>query len=66
MFSYTNVMTMIVIRLVLFGAHKEKFVATLSPGCLDMRCLGTKFYAFTLSADILQDFCLESVPVTIG
>ena len=63
MFSRLNVMMMMVIRLVLFGAHKEKFVATLSPGCLDMRCLGTKFhqfYAFTLSLDILQVFCIES------
>ena len=63
MFLRPNLMMMMVIRLVLFGTHKEKFVATLSPGCLDMRCLGTKFhqfYAFTLSPDILQVFCIES------
>ena len=59
-------MMMIVIRLIVFGAHKEKPVAALSPGCLNMRCLPTKFYAFTLSPDILQDFCLETVAVTIG
>ena len=41
-------MMMIVIRLIVFGAHKEKLVAALSPGCLNMRCLPKKFYALTL------------------
>ena len=39
MFLNATVMMMIVICLVVFGTHKNKFVATLSPGCFNMRCL---------------------------
>ena len=48
MFLNTNVMMMNVICLVVFGTHKNKFVATLSPGCFNMRCLHYYYY-FTFS-----------------